>query len=185
MDEATSGDPESRNSPLEIKGDGTEALVRSQDMDDKIPLVNGVSGKSESSASTQGPVDLAEAEESLEDQDDAPAPHGAQPSNAVPSTNESQIEVETKAKLDTLASERATLQAEVAQLRRSLEEVQERHEEDLTSVREQLAAARDEKEHAETQYHTLLGKVNTIRSQLGERLKADAVCFRKDRSRTS
>ena len=72
-------------------------------------------------------------------------------------------------------NERAALREEVAQVRRSLEEIQEKHEDELGCIREQLADTQGEKEQAETQYRNLLGKVNTIRSQLGERLKADAV----------
>ena len=72
-------------------------------------------------------------------------------------------------------NERTALREEVAQIRRSLEEIQEKHEDELGSIREQLADTQGEKEQAETQYRNLLGKVNTIRSQLGERLKADAV----------
>ena len=83
---------------------------------------------------------------------------------------------DTQARLDALARERAALLDEVAQLRRSLEEIQGKHEEELGSVREQLEDTQGEKEHAEVQYRNLLGKVNTIKSQLGERLKADAVC---------
>lgn len=82
---------------------------------------------------------------------------------------------DTEARLDALARERDALREEVAQLRRSLEEIQEKHEEDLISFREQLEETRGEKEHAETQFRNLLGKVNTIKSQLGDRLKADAV----------
>lgn len=84
---------------------------------------------------------------------------------------------DAEAMLDALARERSSLRDEVTELRRSLEQVQERHEEELTSVREQLAETKEEKEHSETQYRNLLGKMNSIRSQLGERLKADAVCF--------
>lgn len=93
--------------------------------------------------------------------------------NSLPSS-----EIDTDTRLDTLARERNALREEVAQLRRSLEEIQEKHEEDMMSHREQLESTRGEKEHAETQYRNLLGKVNTIRSQLGDRLKADAVCSR-------
>ena len=82
---------------------------------------------------------------------------------------------DTDARLEALVNERAALREEVAQVRRSLEEIQEKHEEELGSVRDQLADTQGEKEQAETQYRNLLGKVNTIRSQLGERLKADAV----------
>jgi len=77
--------------------------------------------------------------------------------------------------VEALAKERDTLQEEIAQVRKSLEDLQEKHKEELSSVREQLAVTHGEKEQAETQYRNLLGKVSTIRSQLGERLKADAV----------
>lgn len=82
---------------------------------------------------------------------------------------------DTETRLDALARERAALKDEVTQLRRSLEEIQGKHEEELGSFREQLEDTQVEKEHAESQYRNLLGKVNQIRSQLGERLKADAV----------
>ena len=82
---------------------------------------------------------------------------------------------DTDERLEALAKERDALREEVAQVRRSLEEIQEKHEVELGNIREQLAETQGEKEQAESQYRSLLGKVNTIRSQLGERLKADAV----------
>ena len=85
----------------------------------------------------------------------------------------------TEARLDALAREREILRDEVAQLRRSLEELQGKHEEELIDVKGQLEETQGEKDHAETQYRNLLGKVNTIKSQLGERLKADAVCSKR------
>ena len=85
---------------------------------------------------------------------------------------------ETDARLEALVNERTALRVEVAQARKSLEAIREKHEEELGSLREQLADTQGEKEQAETQYRNLLGKVNTIRSQLGERLKADAVGVR-------
>ena len=83
--------------------------------------------------------------------------------------------LDIEASLDALARERSALRDEVTQLRRSLEQIQGKHDQELGTVREQLQETQGEKEHAETQYRNLLGKVNTIRSQLGERLKADAV----------
>ena len=82
---------------------------------------------------------------------------------------------DTDERLEALAKERDALREEVAQVRRSLEDLQEKHEVELGNIREQLAETQGEKEQAESQYRSLLGKVNTIRSQLGERLKADAV----------
>lgn len=90
---------------------------------------------------------------------------------------------DTDARLEALVSERAALREEVAHVRRSLEEIQGKHEEELGSIRKQLADTQGEKEQAETQYRNLLGKVNTIRSQLGERLKADAEDLSQARSR--
>lgn len=84
---------------------------------------------------------------------------------------------DTDAKLEVLAKEREALRDEVAELRKSIESLQGKHDEDISDMRSQLEESQGEKEHAETQYRTLLGKVNTIKSQLGERLKADAVCM--------
>ena len=89
------------------------------------------------------------------------------------------LSADTEARLDALAKERIALRDEVSQLRRSLEQIQGKHEEELGSVRAQLEETEGEKEHAETQYRSLLGRVNTIKSQLGERLKADAVCIKR------
>lgn len=52
--------------------------------------------------------------------------------------------------------------------------MQVRHSEELGNVKGELEQTQEGKEQVETQYRNLLGKVNTIRSQLGERLKADA-----------
>ncbi len=79
------------------------------------------------------------------------------------------------ARFEALVNNRDALRAEVTQLRQSLEELQAKHQTSLDAVREELQGTHAEKEHAEEQYQTLLGRVNTIKSQLGERLKADAV----------
>jgi chromosome segregation ATPase len=79
----------------------------------------------------------------------------------------------TDERLQAMQDERDSLRAEVSELRRNLESLQEKHNDELTGVKEDLAQSEQGKEHAETQYRNLLGKVNTIRSQLGERLKED------------
>ena len=81
----------------------------------------------------------------------------------------------TEAKLDAMARERSALRDEVSQLRKSLEELQGKHDEEVASLRQELEETQGQKENADTQYRNLLGRVNTIKSQLGERLKADAV----------
>ena len=85
--------------------------------------------------------------------------------------------VDASARFEALIKDRDSLRAEVTELRKSIEELQAKHETDLNAVQEQLQETQGEKEQAEGQYQNLLGKVNTIRSQLGERLKADAVCY--------
>jgi regulator of replication initiation timing len=79
------------------------------------------------------------------------------------------------ARFDDLIKDRDALRAEVTKLRQSLEELQSKHQNELEDVQTQLHETQGEKDHAEELYQNLLGKVNTIRSQLGERLKADAV----------
>lgn len=94
---------------------------------------------------------------------------------------------DTSARLDAIAKERDTLRQEVIELRKSLEVVQSKqqvgatedsesqHEEEIRNLREELDEANEGKEHFETQYKNLLGRVNTIKTSLGGRLKADAV----------
>ena len=60
-------------------------------------------------------------------------------------------------------------------MRKSLESIQGKHEEEISNLQGELEEANDGKEHFETQYRNLLGRVNTIKSSLGDRLKADAV----------
>lgn len=183
MDETQAGDLEPRKaSSLERGGDDDETPVQTQKIENGVSIPNGLSSISHS-LPLQGVKELASEESSPKDQTDHSGRQDVKHTHEASTSNGSRSEVETNARLDTLASERAALQAEVAQLRKSLEEVQERHEEELTSMQEQLAASQDEKVHAETQYHNLLGKVNTIKSQLGERLKADAVCLRSGSSK--
>ncbi|KAJ4506720.1 hypothetical protein HRR83_009562 [Exophiala dermatitidis] len=81
---------------------------------------------------------------------------------------------DTSARFDALVKDRDVLRAEVSQLRQSLEELRSKHAAEIETVQTELAETQAEKESAEEQYQSLLGKVNTIRSQLGERLKADA-----------
>ena len=81
----------------------------------------------------------------------------------------------TPHELEALLMERDSLGTEVEQLRNSLKEIQARHQQELAAVSEQLEEAVGEKENADSKYRDLLGRVSTIKSQLGERLRADAV----------
>lgn len=83
------------------------------------------------------------------------------------------------ARLEALAKERDSLRQEVTELRKSLESIQGKHEEEISNLQGELDEANEGKEHFETQYRNLLGRVNTIKSSLGDRLKADAVGIMK------
>ncbi|KZZ97188.1 golgi matrix protein [Ascosphaera apis ARSEF 7405] len=75
---------------------------------------------------------------------------------------------------DALVRDRDSLRMEVIELRKSLEEIQSKNDDEREKLQESLKSVRAEKENAEHRFRELLGKVNTIKSQLGERLKADA-----------
>ncbi|KAJ6089343.1 hypothetical protein N7467_004559 [Penicillium canescens] len=81
---------------------------------------------------------------------------------------------EPKDRFDALVRDRDSLRAEVADMRKSLEEIQFKHTADMEALQEKLDDAETKKEHAETQFQKLMERVNTIKSQLGERLKEDA-----------
>ena len=109
---------------------------------------------------------------------------------------------DASSRLEAMSQEREALRAEVGQLRKSLEDIQGKHSQEISSIKsqhadelskhtEELSAARNQhteeistirseledtqaaKEQAETQYQHLLGRINTIKASLGERLKAD------------
>ena len=113
---------------------------------------------------------------------------------------------DASARLEAMSQERQALRAEVEQLRKSLEDIQGKHTQELATIRErhakelsdgqkepkgetsaveeelraEVSTVRQElqeseaaKEQAQTQYQNLLGRVNTIKASLGERLKAD------------
>lgn len=118
------------------------------------------------------------AEKSINGAEDVPYPSLTQDTTAasVHSTqDESNGSSDPNERFEALVKDRDILRAEVTELRQSLEELQQKHELEVQAVRGKLEETQDEKEQAETQYRNLLGKVNTIKSQLGERLKADAV----------
>ncbi|CAK4027397.1 GRIP domain-containing [Lecanosticta acicola] len=134
------------------------------------PVQNGSHTKESTSEADRRP-------DEPEDDDD----EEAEPMN--PSHGISADSDDTTARLNAMQEERDSLKAEVTQLRESLESFQKKHSEELSGVKDELQQTQESRDHAETQYKNLLGKVNTIRTQLGERLKADAAELETARER--
>ncbi|RAL13594.1 uncharacterized protein BO97DRAFT_477095 [Aspergillus homomorphus CBS 101889] len=86
-------------------------------------------------------------------------------------------------RFDALVRDRDTLRAEVTDMRKSLEEIQSKHQAEMEALQEKLDDAESKKEHAELQFQKLLERVNTIKSQLGERLREDAEELAQARSK--
>ncbi|RAK76462.1 uncharacterized protein BO72DRAFT_469355 [Aspergillus fijiensis CBS 313.89] len=86
-------------------------------------------------------------------------------------------------RFDALVRDRDTLRAEVADMRKSLEEIQSKHHAEMKALQGRLDDAENKKEHAESQFQKLLERVNTIKSQLGERLREDAEELAQARSK--
>ncbi|KAK3387658.1 hypothetical protein B0H63DRAFT_162825 [Podospora didyma] len=80
---------------------------------------------------------------------------------------------DTSAKLEAMSQDREALRAEVEQLRRQLESIQDTHSQEVEQLKTDLGESEAAKEHAETQYQTLLGRLEKIKETLGDRLKRD------------
>lgn len=164
---------------IELSSNEVEGSKKNSKANNAISIANGTSLVSRNAISPEADAEISGEMRDVED-DEVQSSHEVEAATLLQLSRDSiskSSDKNTEARLDALARERSALREEVAQLRRSLEEIQEKHEEDLLSIREQLEEAHGDKEHAETQYRNLLGKVNTIKSQLGDRLKADAVCL--------
>ncbi|KIM93020.1 hypothetical protein OIDMADRAFT_184905 [Oidiodendron maius Zn] len=121
-------------------------------------------------------------------------------------SGQSSSDADTSSRFEAMSQEREALRAEVEQLRKSLEDIQGKHNQEISSIKsqhadelsesqarhaeevsavknqhtEEISTIRTEledsqaaKDQAETQYQHLLGRINTIKASLGERLKAD------------
>jgi chromosome segregation ATPase len=72
-----------------------------------------------------------------------------------------------------MGKEREALRAEVEQLRRQLESIQESHTSETIQLKTELEESNAAKEHAEEQYQNLLGRVEKIKETLSDRLRRD------------
>ncbi|KAH8626043.1 hypothetical protein IG631_19922 [Alternaria alternata] len=94
---------------------------------------------------------------------------------------------DTSARLDAITKERDALRQQVTELKSAAtsDGSNSNYEEEIRSLREELDEANEGKEHFETQYKNLLGRVNTIKTSLGDRLKADAARIEEFQSQIS
>ncbi|CAG8032597.1 unnamed protein product [Penicillium salamii] len=99
---------------------------------------------------------------------------GNAPASADDQSDPTSNHTEPNDRFDALVRDRDSLRAEVADMRKSLEEIQSKHTADIEPLQQRLDDAESKKDQAEAQYQKLLERVNTIKSQLGERLKEDA-----------
>ncbi|PYI35068.1 guanylate kinase [Aspergillus indologenus CBS 114.80] len=97
--------------------------------------------------------------------------------------NQASEALQSNDRFDALVRDRDTLRAEVADMRKSLEEIQSKHHAEMEALQGRLDDAENKKEHAELQFQKLLERVNTIKSQLGERLREDAEELAQARSK--
>ncbi|KAJ5129216.1 uncharacterized protein N7515_005255 [Penicillium bovifimosum] len=118
------------------------------------------------------PIDDSLADQSANTED--PVTTTDAPSGTDALTNPASDGTEPKDRFDALVRDRDSLRAEVADMRKSLEEIQSKHTADMEALQHKLDDSESKKEQAETQFQKLLERVNTIKSQLGERLKEDA-----------
>lgn len=84
---------------------------------------------------------------------------------------------QSKDRFDALVRDRDSLRAEVTDMRKSLEEIQSKHQTEMEALQQKVDDAENRKDEAETQFQQLLERVNIIKSQLGERLKEDEVRY--------
>lgn len=82
-----------------------------------------------------------------------------------------------------MGKEREALRAEVEQLRKQLESIQESHGNEVTELKSELEESNNAKENAEEQYQVLLQRVEKIKSSLSERLKRDKAELEEARER--
>lgn len=156
-----------------------EDVIAELPTSDGNSTLDGTSNLSTSQITNVESCQEVEEEVSPHDQSSPSKPVDAEfNSSGTQHSTDTRISEDNEVRLEALAKEREALRDEVAQLRMSLEELRGKHEEESGNFKAQLRESQGEKDHAELQYRNLLGKVNTIKSQLGERLKADAVCFK-------
>ncbi|KAI1481250.1 hypothetical protein F4774DRAFT_374768 [Daldinia eschscholtzii] len=85
-------------------------------------------------------------------------------------TNETTESTDTSARLDAITQEREALRAEVEQLRKQLETIQETHAQETAQLKSDLEESEAAKEQVEEQYQSLVDRVEKIKENVGNRL---------------
>ena len=116
--------------------------------------------------------DGSDGESTTKSKDNGPQPQSKSEADSTLDT------LQSKDRFDALVRDRDSLRAEVTDMRKSLEEIQSKHRADMEALQQNVDDAESKKGEAETQFQKLLERVNIIKSQLGERLKEDAVCWK-------
>ncbi|KAI0163043.1 hypothetical protein BJ166DRAFT_525210 [Pestalotiopsis sp. NC0098] len=95
------------------------------------------------------------------------------PATAAPTSIDATQGPDPSARLEAMSQEREALRVEVEKLRKQLETIQESHSQETVQLKSDLEESEAAKEHAEEQYHTLMGRVEKIKETLGSRLARD------------
>jgi predicted transcriptional regulator len=78
-------------------------------------------------------------------------------------------------KLELMARERDNLRQEVTALRKSLEDIQGKHQEEVDELHAKLESAEEGRDEADQRHTDLRVRVKEITASLGEKLKSNAV----------
>lgn len=82
---------------------------------------------------------------------------------------------ELEGRLEAALKEQKVHSDALKELQQELAEVKEAHTQELSEFDERLHRVQEEKQQLDTQYRNLLDRLATIKTTLGDRLKADAV----------
>lgn len=156
--------PEEQQEQDEPAADATEQQSASQDEQPNLEQPN-------STPNTNGHATAAAA--TINGHSHPPPKPEPADENAPPTPSSPPSSSPTTAKLDAMSAEREALRQEVEQLRRQLESLSASHTQEVSQLRTDLEESEAAKDHAETQYQNLLGRVEKIKQTLGDRLKRD------------
>ncbi|KAI1245529.1 hypothetical protein MGN70_012419 [Eutypa lata] len=100
----------------------------------------------------------------------SPTTNGHPTEESNPAASDGQDTSDTNARLEAMSQEREALRAEVEQLRKQLESIQETHSQETAQLKSDLEESEAAKEQAQEQYETLLERVEKIKETVGNRL---------------